>query len=187
MEFCGQFLMSNDNQDRPSLLDIGSDLEDPVDELETQGEGSAGFIEDADEGMALHNVRRAVRKYGDNGISVAELEEVTDISRKTIRRHLDTLRRLREVYRLKKNKQLHLYYPNGRPLHSYGKKRIEDGDTILDIQLAEGKDEDYYFHVTEKRYSLMEGETTEGAIIFPKSTFDEFVSKLNEFAKEVEE
>lgn len=179
--------MAPDEPDGPSLLDLGSDVEDPADDLESANEEIASFTDDEDNSMALHKVRRAVRKYGEDGISVAELEEVTELSRKTIRKHLDTLRRLREVYRQKKNKQLHLYYPNGRPLHSYGKKRIEVGDTILDIQLAEGKNEDYYFHVTEKRYSLMEGETTEGAIIFPKAAFDEFVTKLNEFAAEVEE
>lgn len=179
--------MAPNEPDGPSLLDLGSDVEDPADDLESANEEIASFTDDEDNSMALHKVRRAVRKYGEDGISVAELEEVTELSRKTIRKHLDTLRRLREVYRQKKNKQLHLYYPNGRPLHSYGKKRIEVGDTILDIQLAEGKNEDYYFHVTEKRYSLMEGETTEGAIIFPKAAFDEFVTKLNEFAAEVEE
>lgn len=178
--------MAPDEPEGPSLLDLGSDVEDPADDLESANEDIASFTDDEDNSMALHKVRRAVRKYGEDGISVAELEEVTELSRKTIRKHLDTLRRLREVYRQKKNKQLHLYYPNGRPLHSYGKKRIEVGDTILDIQLAEGKNEDYYFHVTEKRYSLMEGETTEGAIIFPKAAFDEFVTKLNEFAAEVE-
>lgn len=180
--------MPEDEREGPSLLDIGSDVEDPADDIEPPSENPVtGFTNDENRSEAIHTVRRAVRKYGEEGISVAELEEVTELSRKTIRRHLDTLRRLREVYRQKKNKQLHLYYPNGRPLHSYGKKRVEDGDTILDIQLAEGKNEDYYFHITEKRYSLMEGETTEGAIIFPKSSFDEFIAKLNEFASEVEE
>jgi CRISPR/Cas system CSM-associated protein Csm2 small subunit len=179
--------MASDDSEGPSLLDIGSDVEDPAEELDAANGEILSFTDEEDESLALHKVRRAVRKYGEDGISVAELEEATELTRKTIRKHLDTLRRLREVYRQKKNKQLHLYYPNGRPLHSYGKKRIEVDDTILDIQLAEGKDEGYYFHVTEKRYSLMEGETTEGAIIFPKSAFDEFVTKLNEFAAEVEE
>jgi len=179
--------MTQDDTQNPSLLDLGSAIEDPVEEFEEKGDSIASFTGEENQSLAMDKVRRAVREYGEDGITVAEIEEVTDLSRKTIRRHLDTLRRLREVYRQKKNKQLHLYYPNGRPLHAYGTKRIEDKDTILDIQLAEGKNEDYYFHITEKRYSLMEGETTEGAIIFPKSAFDEVVMKLQQFAEEVNE
>lgn len=178
--------MDQDNNSDPSLLDLGSDVEDPVEEFQEHDDSMISFTGEENESLAMDKVRRAVRKYGEDGISVAEIEEVTELSRKTIRRHLDTLRRLREVYRQKKNRQLHLYYPNGSPLHSYGTKRIEEKNSTLEIQLAEGKDEDYYIHVTEKRYSLMEGETTEGAIIFPISAFDEFVSNLQEFVEEVD-
>lgn len=187
MAYCGWFTMSQDDNTGTSLLDLGSDIEDPVDEFGQRDESMASFTGEENQSVALDKIRRAVREYGNEGITVAEIEEVTELSRKTIRKHLDTLRHLREVYRQKKNKQLHLYYPNGRPLHSYGTKRVEGNDTILDIQIAEGKNEEYYFHVTEKRYSLMEGETTEGAIIFPQSAFDEFVTALQEFSKEVEE
>jgi predicted ArsR family transcriptional regulator len=178
--------MTENESDGPSLLDIGSDVEDPVEDLDEE-ETLEGFVGGENETIALDQVRRAVRKYGEDGITVSEIEEVTELNPKTIRKHLDTLRRLREVYRQKKNKQLHLYYPNGRPLHSFGRKRIESGDTILDIQLAEGRGEEYAFHITEKRYSLMEGETTEGAVIFPKSMLDEVFTKLQEFAEEAEE
>lgn len=179
--------MTENESEGTSLLDLGSDVEDPVDELDDEKNLKTFTDDSGEESLALDKVRRAVRKYGDNGITVSEIEEATGLTPKTIRRHLDTLRRLREVYRQKKNQQLHLYYPNGKPLHSFGKKRIESGDRILDIQLAEGKNEEYCFHITEKRYSLLEGETTEGAVIFPKSALDELFTSLQEFAEEVEE
>lgn len=174
------------NLDGRSLLDIGSDFDDPVEEIGDTNELDS-FTNDENESLALHQVRRAVRKYGEeSGITVPELEEVTDLSPKTIRRHLDNLRRLREVYRTKRNKQTYFYYPNGKPLHSFGKKRIDhDKDTIIDIQLAEGKNEEYFFHLTEKRASLIEGETVEGAIILPTSFVDELTEKLEEFREEV--
>ncbi|WP_136717730.1 helix-turn-helix domain-containing protein [Halorientalis salina] len=174
------------DDDEISALDLGSDLEDPLDELSDDGPSVEGFSNDKSDTLAQDQVRRAVRKYGEDGITVSEIMEVTDLARNTVDKHLARLRQLREVYRQKRDKQTHFYYPNGKPLHSFGKKRIEDGETILDIQLAKGKNDDLYFHLTEKRFSLMEGETTEGAVIFPISSLDEVFQKMQEFAEEVE-
>lgn len=178
----------DDGLDEVSALTLGSDLDDPLEEIADDERSVEGFI-DSDEGtLALDKVRRAVRRYGEGeGITISEIVEVTELTRQTVTKHLDTLRRLREVYRVKRDKQMYLYYPNGRPLHSYGRERVEEGDTILDIQLARGRNDELYFHLTEKRFSLMEGETTEGAVIFPRSALDEVFQKLQQFANEVEE
>lgn len=170
-----------------SALELGADLEDPLEELDGEDQ-SISFTED-DGPIARAQVRRAVRRFGGDGITVRELVEVTGFSKETVRKHLETLRRLREVYRIKRDEQMYMYYPNGKPLRSYGKKRIahDDEDTTLEIQLAKGPNDDLFFHLTEKRYSLMEGETTEGAIIFPLSYLDEVFQELEDFAREVEQ
>lgn len=170
-----------------SALELGSDLQDPLDDLSEDGPNISGFNDEESDTLAQDQVRRAVRQYGEEGITVSEIMQVTDLARNTVDKHLTRLRQLREVYRQKRDKQTYFYYPNGKPLHSFGKKRVEDGETMLDIQLAEGKNDDLYFHLTEKRFSLMEGETTEGAVIFPVSALDEVFQKLQEFADEVEE
>jgi len=176
----------SDEESEISALELGSDLEDPLDDLSESSPSVEGFDDDDSETLAQDKVRRAVRKYGEDGITVSEIMEVTDLARNTVDKHLTRLRQLREVYRQKRDKQTYFYYPNGKPLHSFGKKRVEDGDTILDIQLAEGKNDDLYFHLTEKRFSLMEGETTEGAVIFPLSSLDDVFQKLQQFADEVD-
>lgn len=170
-----------------SALELGSELEDPIDDLADDTPTVSGFGDDQSNTLAQDKIRRAVRKYGEDGITVSEIIEVTDLARNTVDKHLTRLRQLREVYRQKRDKQTYFYYPNGKPLYSFGKKRIEAGDTILDIQLAKGKNDDLYFHLTEKRFSLMEGETTEGAVIFPVSCIDEFFQKMQEFADEVDQ
>lgn len=176
----------DDDETEISALELGSDLEDPLDDLSDDTASVDGFGDEQSDTLAQDKIRRAVRKYGEDGITVSEIIEVTGLARNTVDKHLTRLRQLREVYRQKRNKQTYFYYPNGKPLHSFGKKRIEDGDTILDIQLAQGKNDDLYFHLTEKRFSLMEGETTEGAVIFPMSSLDEVFQKLQEFADEVD-
>ena len=67
-------------------------------------------------------IRHGVRKYGSDGLTVDELVQLTNHDKKTIKKHLDLLIGLREVYSQKKNKRLALYYPNGTPLHSVEKK-----------------------------------------------------------------
>jgi DNA-binding transcriptional ArsR family regulator len=179
--------MARDNQDDgKSLLELGSAGRDPVDKLDEHNSDES-FTAEHKKAIALDQVRRAVRRYGEDGIAVSDLEEVTDLSRKTVQRHLDTLCNLREVYRQKKGKQMYLYYPNGKPLHGVGTERIEcdDGDTILEVQLAQGKNDDLFFHVTEKRFSLLEGETTEGAIVFPLDSVDELFESLNELSEKI--
>jgi len=175
-----------DEEPEISALELGSDLEDPLDDLSSDEPSVEGFGDDQSDTLTRDKVRRAVRKYGEDGITVSEIMEVTDLARNTVDKHLTRLMQLREVYRQKRDKQTYFYYPNGKPLHSFGKERIEDGETILDIQLAKGKNDEMFFHLTEKRFSLMEGETTEGAVIFPMSSLDEVFQKLQQFADEVD-
>lgn len=171
-----------------SLLELGSRGRDPVEGLDDVEPGGS-FSAEHKKAIALDQVRRAVRRHGEDGIAVSDLVEVTGLSRKTVDRHLDTLRNLREVYREKKGKQMYLYYPNGKPLHGVGSERVEcsDGDTLLEVQLAQGRDDQLFFHVAEKRFSLLEGESHEGAIMFPTSDVDELIKKLESLRAEVNE
>ena len=180
--------MADEEPDTVSLLDLGSDAGSVDNRNDASKEDPEKFTERYEKNVSLDQVRGAVRKYGEEGISVSVLAEMLEMSTETVRRHLETLCSLREVYKQKKNKQMYLYYPNGRPLHGVGTKRIEtkDNDTILELQLAQGKRDDLYVHVTEKRFSLLEGERTEGAVMFPLSELDEFFAELDELVSEVE-
>jgi DNA-binding transcriptional ArsR family regulator len=136
--------------------------------------------------LIRNELRKLVRKQPDEGVTVRELTKATDLSSTTVRNHLEKLCDLREVYKQKRNDQLYIYYPNGKPLHGIGSEKIEIDDTIIEIQLAKGRDDKLQFHVLEKKFTLLEGETTEGAIMFPRGALDEFFDKLNSLANEVE-
>lgn len=136
--------------------------------------------------LIRNELRQLVRKRPDQGITVRELSEITELSKTTVRNHLQKLCDLREVYKQKRNDQLYIYYPNGTPIHGIGSERIESGDTIIEAQLAKGRDDQLQFHVLEKKFSLLDGETTEGAIMFPLDAIDEFFDKMNSLASEVE-
>lgn len=129
-------------------------------------------------------IRHGVRKYGSDGLTVDELVQLTNHDKKTIKKHLDLLIGLREVYSQKKNKRLALYYPNGTPLHSVEKKIIEMGNTYFEISLAVGPKEKLFFHILEKRVSLLDEDKAEGAILIPIQNLDDFVNSLKEIEQE---
>ncbi|MDZ5810055.1 winged helix-turn-helix domain-containing protein [Halorubrum sp. AD140] len=182
-------MTDDDSSQNDSLLDLGANRGDPLSDINEHDQDLASMSAEGKKALALEKVRRAVRKHGEDGISVTEIMEVTGLTRKTVSSHLDRLRNLREIYRQKKGKQMFLYYPNGKPLHGVGREYIEcsDGETGIEIQLAKGKNDDLYFHVTEKRFSLLEGETSEGAIIFPMEDLDKVFKGLNSLSEEVDQ
>lgn len=178
-----------DDPDEVSLLELGTNTRNPVSESDEEPRDPDAFTEKYENSVVQDQVRGVVRKYGDDGISASVVGDMLEVSPETARRHLKELCNLREVYKQKANKQMDLYYPNGKPLHGLGTRRVEssDGDQVLEVQLAQGKRDELYFHVQEKRFSLLEGERTEGAIMFPLEHLDEFFAELNELASEVEQ
>jgi len=135
---------------------------------------------DVREIIARDKVRKAVREFGVDGLSVQEIIKITGLERKTILKHLDALEGLREVYSQKRNAKLTLYYPNGKPLHQLGKKRIDQGNPILEIYIAEGRGKRKFLYILEKKYTILDGEVSEGAVMVPVDNFDEFVEALRE-------
>jgi len=177
-----------EDPDGISLLELGTEVRSPVSESDEEPRDPEAFTEKYEKSVIQDQVRGVVRQYGEDGISASVVGDMLDITTETARRHLKELCSLREVYKQKANKQMDLYYPNGKPLHGLGKRRIEssNGDQVLEIQLAQGKHDELFFHVQEKRFSLLEGERTEGAIMFPLEHLDEFFDQLDDLASEVD-
>jgi predicted DNA-binding protein YlxM (UPF0122 family) len=132
------------------------------------------------ETLTREKVRRAIRDYGKDGLSIEEIVALTNLNRIAIKKHLDKLSGLREVYSQKKNYKITLYYHKGKPLHHLGKRRLDCKDTIIESTIAQGKNDSIFFHILEKRYSVLEGETPEGAIMIPIEQLERFIENLKE-------
>jgi hypothetical protein len=141
---------------------------------------------DARELFTRDEIRRIIKKYGEHGISIPEITVLTGFDRKTIQKHLDKLNGLREIYSQKKGEKISLYYPNGKPIHQIGSKRVGDANPVLDISIAQGSRNSLYFYIIEKRYSIIEGEVSEGAVMLPLERIDEFIVALKELKRNVE-
>lgn len=137
--------------------------------------------------ISAESIRNAVKKHGlPDGLTIDEIVELTDLTRKTVEKHLKTLCNLREVYSIKKGKRMTLFFPNGKPLWGVGSKRFEWGNTIFEVTLARGFNEKLFFHILEKRYSILDGEKPEGGILLPVEGIYEFTKELEKLAKKVD-
>jgi hypothetical protein len=171
-----------------SLKDL-ENIDEPIndDEIWTINEDEfKKFDPETKEMFIREEIRFAIRKYGSDGLTVDELVQIINHDKKTIKKHLDLLIGLREVYSQKKNKRLVLYYPNGKPLHSVNKKILEMGNTYFEISLASGPRDKLFFHILEKRVSLLDNDKAEGAILVPLGNLDEFINILKEIQKDAE-
>jgi DNA-binding transcriptional ArsR family regulator len=170
-----------------SLTDLGKALSEPTGGTEDETDlplkhTVPGHLSpEAREMLIRESIRQAVKNYGGaEGLTVEEVIKMTGFSRPSVSKHLAALSSLREVFSIKKNDKLRLYFPNGRPLHSVGKVRLDKVNHIFEISLNQGPRDELFFYVQERRYSLMEGERTEGAVMIPVEHADEFVKALYE-------
>ncbi|MCM1566341.1 MAG: hypothetical protein NC238_10410 [Dehalobacter sp.] len=168
-------------------------MDEPLDDeyLDLPDETFKRLDSETKETLVRERIRFAVRRYGIDGITLDELVKITNHDKKTVQNHLNALMALREVYSQKKNLKLTYYYPNGKPLHDVGKKIIEinnnsekTGGTYYEVSLAKGRDEKLFFHILEKKFSLLEGDKVEGAILLPLDSLDQFIKCFTDFQNE---
>jgi DNA-binding transcriptional ArsR family regulator len=132
-------------------------------------------------------VLKALRSRGQIGATSSEIAEITDLSQVTARKHLEELCKIREAYKLKRGKQITIYYINGKPRHEYGIKKVEDGDTTFEMCLAEGPNNKILLHLIEKKLTLLEGESIEGGVIIPIDLIPEINKKMKDFYDKIDE
>ena len=142
-----------------------------------------GWSRSAKEDFLREKVRQILFKHGWEGLTVTEIAHLAEVTEPTARRYLEKLTSIREAYSVKRKANLTLYYPNGKPLHALGKYKIEQPPYILESILAEGPGKRILVHITEKRYSILEGETTEGGILLPLELVSKLIDNLKNLMK----
>ncbi len=132
----------------------------------------------ARESLAMERVRRALVERGQDGLTAPEVGSLVGMSEPTARRYLEKLCSIREAYMVLRKANLRFYYPNGEPLHGLGRSRIEEGPYILETVLARGPEDRLFVHITEKRFSILEGERNEGGVLVPLDAVDKLVEEI---------
>jgi len=137
-----------------------------------------GWSRSAKEDFLREKIRQILFIHGWEGLTATEVAHLANLTEPTARRHLDRLSSIREAYSIKRKANLTLYYPNGKPLHGFGKYKIEHPPFILESVLAEGPGKKILVHITEKRYSILDGETTEGGVLVPLELIPKLIDNL---------
>lgn len=122
-------------------------------------------------------VRQSLRRASE-GATPQEIANVTQLTAPTAKKYLEELCATREAYKLKRNKTTTIYYNNGKPRHDFGVERIEEGNTLFELSLAEGPDDTLLLHLIEKRFTLLEGEQIEGGVIVPVSRIPSLIESI---------
>ncbi len=123
-------------------------------------------------------VRGALRKAGMQGATPSEIANMVGINPQTARKHLEELCATREAYKLRRSKQITMYYINGKPRHDFGIERVEYSNLAFEVCLAEGPDNTLMLHLIEKRATLLEGEQIEGGVIIPLDLVPKIMEKM---------
>ncbi|DAC72517.1 MAG TPA: hypothetical protein DSN98_04830 [Thermoplasmata archaeon] len=134
-----------------------------------------------DSGLNKNIVLKALRSRGLDGATCSEIAEITKLSMNTSRKYLDDLCKIREAYKLKRGKQITIYYINGKPRHEYGFEKIEHDDNIFEFCLAEGANNRLLLHVIEKKMTLLDGEIIDGSVIIPHELIPDVIKKMKAF------
>ena len=153
-----------------------------VDEIELSNEeesenSSLNTRPDLIHDIHRERVRQALRHASD-GATPQEIANAIKLSAQTVKKYLEELCATREAYKLRRNRTTTIYYNNGKPRHDFGMERIEEGNSLFELSLAEGPSDTLLLHIIEKRFTLLEGEQIEGGIIVPVTQIPAMLEKI---------
>lgn len=140
------------------------------------------FPDEEEEGEELPNttkrrIKKVVKRHPD-GVAAPEVAGLVDVAESTARRHLNELKREREVYS-RKVSDTTVWYPNGELIHPYLRFAIDLKGKTYRFSVQEGRSGPLV-QIQERSYSLLDGESVEGAIFVEYDELDGFAEALEE-------
>lgn len=124
-------------------------------------------------------IKRILNEHPE-GVTCPDLSEITGLSIKTVRKHLDFLTAVREAYKKEYGARLAVYFPNGKLIHPYSDTIRKIGESIFSFQRIEntwGK----FIYVQERKKDPYTNKTkTVGGIMIHKESIEKFIEALKE-------
>ncbi|ODS36160.1 hypothetical protein BEH94_08435 [Candidatus Altiarchaeales archaeon WOR_SM1_SCG] len=117
-------------------------------------------------------------KINSNGITISDIFNNTPFTRPTVIKHLEKMVSSRKAYKIRRGKQIFVYYPNGRPVHPeyrIEKKSIENEINFRGTFLNNNYGKFVFLE------SLNQGNISGGSMLIRRSDIQSFF----EFIKEV--
>lgn len=126
----------------------------------------------------IRNVLLKIVKQNSNGITVPQIEKLTNFDARTISKHLEYLTAIREVYKLEMGAKTIIYYPNGKIMHS-ANKDYNIGDKFFAFSLISNVFGDFVY-IQEKGLDMYNTLIVKGGLIIQKEHLGEFIERLSE-------
>lgn len=125
-----------------------------------------------------------ILKHGENGLTLSELESISELSFGTIEKYLKTLASKRRVYRIQRGSMI-IYRPNGRVLHSYKHRDItsHDGKSKFSFEMLNLPPKNKVVYIMEKEIGEDGIEQLIGGITIPFEKLAELKDVIDELTK----
>ncbi len=143
--------------------------------------GGKDVVDDSD-AKEIHGTKSwvlTVLRQNPDGVTAKMVSEIVGVSDRRSREILEELVSKREAYSRKVQKNVKLYYPNGKLIHKYLQESKEFGNQIFRLSFHEGKREPI-LQIQERKFSLLEGEKVEGSIFIELSNLEGLVNFIKE-------
>jgi hypothetical protein len=114
------------------------------------------------------------------GITVQLLCELTGLTQKTIKKHLDQLTATREAYKKEYGTRISIYFPNGKQNNQNATKIITVGNSLFQFQIIENTWGKYIYIQERKRDSYSNMIKTIGGIMIDYESASEFINVMKE-------
>lgn len=126
----------------------------------------------------IRTVLLKIVKQNPNGITIPQIEKLTNFDARTISKHLEYLTAIREIYKLEMGVKTIIYYPNGKIMHS-ANKDYKIGDKFYAFSLISNVFGDFIY-IQEKGLDMYNTLVVKGGLIIQKEHLNEFIETLSE-------
>lgn len=131
-------------------------------------------------------IRIAIKRILNNhpeGLTASDLAEMTGLSAKTVKKHLDFLTAVRETYKKEYGTRLAVFFPNGRLIHPYSDTIRQIGDSLFSFQRIENTWGEFFYIQEKKKDPYTNKTKTVGGVMIERDSVEKFIAELKEEAE----
>ena len=138
-----------------------------------------------DKNQYIQKLILQILEMNNQGVTVSELSEQTNIHRNTLSSHIKTLIATREAYAIKRGK-ISIFYKNGKVVHAKSTEQKFPNDRFYRFYRLENE-HGKFIYIQERQLDEFRAVKVKGGIMIDDRDFVKFMNELQKFAMEVTE
>ena len=138
-----------------------------------------------DKAQCIQKLILQILEMNQQGVTIGELSQETNIHRNTLASHMKTLVATREAYAIKRGK-ISIFYKNGKVVHARSTEHKFPNDRFYRFYRLENE-QGKFIYIQERELDEFRAVSVTGGLMIDDKDFMEFVTELRKFAMEVTE